>query len=685
MNETNNSTPKLFGLLIGVDCYLPNRLPAGSYYPSLRGCVRDVSMMEAFLKRKFSIAEKDLVKLTASNTGAEKPPEPREAWPTYENIVAAFKQLSEMAKPGDQVIVHYSGHGGRASTVFPQLKGESGLDEALVLTDIGNPAARYLRDLELAKLLSDMVAKDLIVAVILDSCHSGGMTRGVGTTDIAIRGINVVDTIQRPVESLVASHDDLVQTCRSLTEDNTRAASLGSGRLPEPKGYVLLAACRPSEFAYEYNFEGSERNGALTYWLLDSLEDVGSGLSYKLLHDRILPKVHSQFEAQTPLLQGEGDRQVFGSECVKATYSVPVMRVDQLNRRLLLQTGQVHAVRKGATFAIYARGSTDLTNETNRQALVEISEVGATDSWATIKKELGVSSIEQGASAVLIGAGSVKLIRKVGLVRREDLLSFVGQESALRAVGEAVKESGWVEVVCPGEQIDYQVALNNRGEYEIWDQSGHKMSNLRPPLESCESYAARKVAQRLVHLAKYHAIQHLNNFDAMSPLCRRLVVELLGKQREYDPSEKPAPTPFDPGSPNTVTVLDLKPGWGICQIYPSGPTDYFVPLEPNEKVDLPLKADLPPNYQHGADVLKVFGTVGAANFRWLELPDLDRPPRQSGERTTIISANPLEQLLVAVAAEKPATRELSWSASPSGEWVTAQVEVHIRRPSQGDG
>lgn len=226
--------------------------------------------------------------------------------------MAAFKQLGDTAQSGDLVYIHFCGHGGRASTMFPKLKGENGIDEGLVPTDIGNSEARYLRDIELAKLLNEMVDNGLIVFVVLDSCHSGGMTRGRG--GVGIRGINSVDKTARPTESLVGSHEELVELWDHLTEGRTRDLKLGSGWLPEPKGYTLLAACRPSESAYEYAFEGTERNGALTYWLLDSLQDIGPGLSYKVLHDRIVAKVHSQFENQTPQLQGEGDRAVFGSD-----------------------------------------------------------------------------------------------------------------------------------------------------------------------------------------------------------------------------------------------------------------------------------------------------------------------------------------------------------------------------------
>ena len=360
----------LYALLIGVDCYLPNQLPSGHYYPNLGGCARDIAQVEDFLLHKLGLKGDDILKLTASGSGT-KPAEPEERWPTYGNMVAAFQKLTAKAKRGDRVYIHYSGHGGRAQTVFPERKGAQGYDEALVPADIGNSEARYLRDVELVKLLNNMVDKGLIVSVVLDSCHSGGMTRGRG--DVAIRGLGSIDTTLRPPESLVASRAELAQ----LIQEQTRNVTLGSGFLAEPKGYVLLAACRPSEAAFEAVFEGNERNGALTYALLDSLQDLGPGLSYKTLHDRILPKIHSCFEQQTPQLQGEGDWTVFGSDRVEPHYAVPIMQVDLPNRRLLLGAGQAHNLRKGAQFAIYPHGVTDFTALVNRRAVVEIAQLGS--------------------------------------------------------------------------------------------------------------------------------------------------------------------------------------------------------------------------------------------------------------------------------------------------------------------
>ena len=173
MSSKNHEQPTLHALLIAADCYLPNRLPEGSYH-NLGGCVRDVQLVEDFLRERLHLKEDRLIKLTSTNVGTGAPPEPPERRPTYENIIAAFKDLTQKADPGDHVYVHYSGHGGRTPTLLPEVKGEGGIDEALVPIDIGNSTARYVRDVEIAKLLQDMVTKGLRVTMVLDSCHSGG-------------------------------------------------------------------------------------------------------------------------------------------------------------------------------------------------------------------------------------------------------------------------------------------------------------------------------------------------------------------------------------------------------------------------------------------------------------------------------------------------------------------------------
>ena len=180
---------------------------------------------------------------------------------------------------------------------------------------------------------------------------------------------------------------------------------------------MLLAACRPSESAYEYAFEKDEKNGALTYWLLKSFQQVDKGFTYKIIHDRLVAKVHSQFPLQTPMLEGDADREIFGSDRIQAVYAVNVMQIDPNDsNKILLNAGAVHGIRRGTKFAIYPLGFTDFSQVDKRVAIVEIQERGSTNSWARINTAFTRGNIEQGAQAVLIDPVDINLKRMVRLV-----------------------------------------------------------------------------------------------------------------------------------------------------------------------------------------------------------------------------------------------------------------------------
>src|SRR5689334_1796774 len=100
---------KYYALLIGVDFYYPGQLPGGGYYPTLGGCVRDISHVEAYLTQRLQLPSKQILKLTATASSPSQPVEKPEQLPTYENMVAQFKKLTDLAQRGDYVYIHYSG------------------------------------------------------------------------------------------------------------------------------------------------------------------------------------------------------------------------------------------------------------------------------------------------------------------------------------------------------------------------------------------------------------------------------------------------------------------------------------------------------------------------------------------------------------------------------------------------
>jgi Caspase domain len=724
MVASNPEISNLHAFLIGIDCYLPNRLSDGSSYKSLGGCVRDIHHVEAFLRKMRNVPDSQIVKLISS-TNPDDPLNPLEAdgrLPSRKNIIDGFRKLGEMAVAGEQVYIHYSGHGGRAKTIYPSVKGESGVDETLVPVDIGSSEGQYLRDLELARLLQELIEKNLIVTIVIDACHSGDVTRG----DVDIRGLDSIDESARPMDEWVAPLEVLTATWNLSTQAENVSRGLKLAWTPGSRNYTLIAACRPNEYAYEYAFnrETKERNGALTYWLLDTLRQQNPGQTYKDLYDRINAKIHSQFPQQTPMLIGEGDRLVFGSELASVVYSVPVIDVQTEGDtvRALLAVGQAAGVTKGTEFAIYPRGKVELSNPEYRTAIARVTERGATESWCALSpiegKELNV---EQGDRAVLLSA-PVNLVRKVAFFYQEEespddvnkekipinrLIPAIYevQKTALERVKDALQNNGWVELAGGKPSVDdedgiaYQVAVNNQGEYEIWDRTGTPFRNMHPSLKIGDPDSPAKLTQRLVHLAKYHAVAELDNADRDSPLNGKIAVEWLGTSDVYEAGDpmplksqlKPFEDPTHPSvkageyvflsirndylQPLNLAVLNLESDWSIAQIYPYHAGELFFTLDPGQKQVIPLSPSVEGEETFVENTVKVFSTIGAANFRWLELPSLDEKLESKGLVTR--SGNPLDVMLAAIADEQPKTRRLSVTASPSREWTATQVLLTI--------
>jgi hypothetical protein len=661
----------LYALLIGVDFYFPNRLPDGGSYGHLSGCVRDISYVEAFLKSRLDLPDDHITKLTATNSGQGKPTEPETDWPTYANMVTAFRQVIDQTQPGDRVYVHYSGHGGRTTTAYPELKSD-GRDEGLVPTDIGAASARYLRDVEIHHLLQEMVEKELILTVVLDSCHSGGATRAVNGQILGAtpRGIPGVDTTARPSDSLVADRSTLMAAWQGQSTEQSRAAKATNGWLLEPKGYTLLAACRANELAYEYPFNGKENNGALTYWLLDTLREAGPLFTYKMLSDRIMAKVHGQFAQQTPMLQGEGDVVVFGADRIQPFYAIPVLKTS--GDRVRLNAGEAHGLSRGAQLSIYPPFTTDFGDTANRIARVEVSSVQAVEAWADVINPPAAVPIEPGAQAVLESMADVNFQRNIALDISDATLR-AQMEAAIQAQGK-----GFARLAAADEPVHFVVELTPVGEFSIQDAADRPISNLRPAIRVDDDKAVDRVVARLVHLARFQGVRDLSMTDTGA--AQKLKVELIGNSlaRPGDSVGLRITNTQSPGSDSrilNVTVLALSSDWSIAQIYPSG-SGNFQSVSPQENINLEFEAYLPEGQTLSADLLKVFATQGTTNFRWLELSPLDMPLTRSITRG--MDMNPLERLLASVTDDGSATRAIRLVGSSEDKtWTVAQVEMRV--------
>ena len=710
MADQPEKTPNIYALLIGIDGYNSNLLSK-----NLKGCVRDINLVADYLLKTVKIPSERIFRLTSPNPEVAQTIATKDPEPTYANIVAQFKAITELAQPGEQVYIHYSGHGGRTTTIYPELKGNDQLDEGIVPMDVGNEGGRnLLDDVELATLLKRMTDKGLIVTLVLDSCHSGEATRG---DDVAIRATHNIDTAQRDLKSLVAERQELIKNWRDLTDGI--AASITPGRwLPQSSNYVLLAACRPSEYAYEYAVSGKERHGALTYWMIDTLTSSPSGLTYKTLHDRVSAKIQSKFR-QMPMLVGESDRFVFGVECGSLQYAVNVLEIieeevtdadsvpKKVPKQVRLDAGMANGLSPGYRFAIYPFGTTDFTHKNKQVAIVEIAGVGASDAWADVIEVLRQDKIDQGSQAVMLSA-PVELVRGVRLFKKEvgekdnELPQAIKnqEDTALKAVEAALAGNGWLKLADAQQKGDYQVAVNLKGEYEICTGTGTPIENLTPALKIDDSHAPQEVVKRLVHLVKYQAIQQLSN--QFSELTGKLEVELL-TQPSWRPGMPKKPQPF-PDRTNLVVqsgeyaflriknissqelqvaVLDLEPNWAVSRIQLQKPEAIFYSFKPNQEMLIALEIKLPASCDSskGKERFKVFATVRPNDFRWLELPSLDQGIDKKSAKP-VRGDNPLGQLLAAVGADvdtQLSDRRSTAIFDPSDEWTTEEIQITLTR------
>jgi Caspase domain len=696
-----------YALLIGIDYYLPNPL-----FRSLQGAVRDIDKVADYLDKSLKIPSDQITRLTSpipdTNSLEDVRSARKEIHPTYQNIVNAFNSITEGANPGDLVYIHYSGHGGRVSTIFPDLKGAGQFDESLVPMDVGDDG-HYLRDVEMTTLLKRMTDKGLILTVIFDSCHSGGATRGDGE----IRGSRdgKVDTTDRPQDSTVATRDELVQNWLVQTQTSSK-----EGWLPNQRDYVFLGACRPSEYAYEAAFDnGTERNGALTYWMLDTLNSNPTGLTYQALYDRVKGQVQSKFPNQLPMLLGEGDRLVFGSEIAPVQYSLIVVTVAPA--QVTLDGGLAQGVSRGSRFALYPVGS-DFSDKQKRIAVVEITDLQASTATAKIlsAEESGVSAIlekiEPGLPAVMESA-PVDLLQRVRLHLKEEgeheyqLPPELAekQAAALEKVRQAIQNNGWViEVRGDGEEGHYQVAVGRAGEYEIC--SGSPIENLTPALIIDNPAAPTEVVKRLVHLAKYRSVEALDNPESQLSI----EFELLDQQKQPFPDRNniklKSGTVYIRIKNNETTflniaILDLEATWEISPIPIQGKDTAFYELAKDQNLEIGMDFYIPEGneYKNRKEKIKLFVTKGIANFQWLKLPPLDEEIKSRGvnlkketqrnieeksvTRGAEVQISPLDLLLSQIGAdvEEPPqiTRAFRPKPTPNTDWITKTIEVGFQK------
>ncbi|WP_109105461.1 caspase family protein [Azospirillum sp. TSO35-2] len=217
----------------------------------------------------------------------------------YNNVYRAqFKEgmewLRDRAGPKDFVVVYYSGHGAQ----IPDDDGDEadGLDEAFVTYDVegkSRPSVGDLvRDDEYAAWVNALRTNQVLN--VIDACHSGGLTRGVGDVVMGANPKFYVLPNPGPQATPLAQGNGAVTpvAMRSLTPAATRAKNT-------PKG-TTLAAAREDQSALE-----GETGSLFTLALLETLGRERRGTMADMFAATSRMVEARTASRQTPVMVGE--------------------------------------------------------------------------------------------------------------------------------------------------------------------------------------------------------------------------------------------------------------------------------------------------------------------------------------------------------------------------------------------
>lgn len=268
-------TPRKLALLVGI-----NEYPKTQRFTPLMGCTNDVELQRQLLVHRFGFQDSNIKILTNSQA-------------TRQGILTAFDEhLIKQAKPGDVVVFHFSGHGSRVAD--PDPIGSDRLNSTFVPAD-DSPLSQegVVNDImghTLFLLMSALKEKTENVTVVLDSCHSGGGTRG----NIRIRAVSGGGDFKTSPTELEYQQQWLNQLKLSRQDFlDGRKKGIATG--------VVIAATRRDQFAADYEFPGFSA-GAFTYLLTQYLWQQTDAV------ERVIDLVKSNIRLlspQVPLLEAK--------------------------------------------------------------------------------------------------------------------------------------------------------------------------------------------------------------------------------------------------------------------------------------------------------------------------------------------------------------------------------------------
>jgi hypothetical protein len=303
----------MFVLQVGIGKY--KHTPT---WTELRGAVTDVVEMRKVLEsERYGIPAENIVTLTDAQATKAAIFEKFQSH-LITNARTHYEKTRDR-KDGAIVLFQFSGHGSQVPDIDGDEK-DDGKDETLVTVDSQDaPGKNFdITDDEIYALTSRLSPYTDNIDYIFDSCHSGSGTRDA-------QDVRRLPEKQNPVVPIPGFASTTTRSGAAKEEDGT------SGVLPPGTDYIVITAARANELASQKNcFEecGDARRpvvyGNLTFYLIDELKNARNDTSYRELMENVTRRVVAEKPTQTPQIEGDRSRFVFGSLASKEDHFVPI-------------------------------------------------------------------------------------------------------------------------------------------------------------------------------------------------------------------------------------------------------------------------------------------------------------------------------------------------------------------------
>jgi hypothetical protein len=304
---------------------------------SLRGCVNDTATMRSLLIDVFKFSEKNIRTFTDEQV-------------VKTQIKKQFAWLFQGTKPGDRVVLHFSGHG----SYVPDKDGDEidGRDELIALYDMDfdDPESYFIDDEIRAWTKTKPEGVELVV--VLDNCNSGTGTRmllAAPNGETRRSEVDPATTLKRSMSALSINRglDAGIFAAKAIRPDNEDMVRVrfidppeaikgevakASARAARSRGFVkvkelnhiLLAACRDTETAADATIDGKP-SGAFTHYFNQIIRAGGANISRQSLIDKMEAALRDAHFSQVPQLEGPGDGPIFQKNDGDSTVEPPPM------------------------------------------------------------------------------------------------------------------------------------------------------------------------------------------------------------------------------------------------------------------------------------------------------------------------------------------------------------------------